>query len=119
MEHIWLGFLLLFVCLGFLLFVCCLFSEKGFSCSPGFPGTLSADQTGLRLRDLPASASQVLGLKVCTTTPGSTCCLFGLVLVLVWIGFFVLFFWVFWLGGLVWNNLGMVNTLLPSTRLKN
>jgi hypothetical protein len=28
------------------------------------------DQAGLKLRNLPASASRVLGLKVCATTPG-------------------------------------------------
>jgi hypothetical protein len=33
--------------------------------SPGCPGTHSVDQTGLELRNLPASASQVLGLKAC------------------------------------------------------
>jgi hypothetical protein len=38
--------------------------------SPGCPGTHSVDQAGLELRNLPASASQVLGLKACTTTPG-------------------------------------------------
>jgi hypothetical protein len=38
--------------------------------SPGCPGTHSVDQAGLELRNLPASASQVLGLKVCATTPG-------------------------------------------------
>jgi hypothetical protein len=32
-------------------------------CSPGCPGTHSVDQAGLELRDLPASAFQVLGLK--------------------------------------------------------
>jgi hypothetical protein len=32
------------------------------------PGTHSVDQAGLELRDPPASASQMLGLKVCTTT---------------------------------------------------
>jgi hypothetical protein len=37
-------------------------------CSPGCPGTHSVDQAGLKLRNSPASASQVLGLKVCTTT---------------------------------------------------
>jgi hypothetical protein len=37
-------------------------------CSPGCPGTLSIDQDGFELRDLPASASPVLGLKSCTTT---------------------------------------------------
>jgi hypothetical protein len=32
------------------------------------PGTHSVDQAGLELRNLLASASQVLGLKACTTT---------------------------------------------------
>ena len=35
--------------------------------SPGCPGTHSVDQAGLELRNPPASASQVLGLKVYTT----------------------------------------------------
>jgi hypothetical protein len=35
---------------------------------PGCPGTHFVDQAGLKLRNLPASASQVLGLKACTTT---------------------------------------------------
>ena len=35
--------------------------------SPGCPGTHFVDQAGLELRNPPASASQVLGLKVCTT----------------------------------------------------
>jgi hypothetical protein len=39
--------------------------------SSGCPGTHFVDQAGLELRNLPASASQVLGLKACTTTPGS------------------------------------------------
>jgi hypothetical protein len=39
--------------------------------SPGCPGTHSVDQAGLELRNPPASASQVLGLKACATTPGS------------------------------------------------
>jgi hypothetical protein len=38
--------------------------------SPGCPGTHFVDQAGLELRNLPASASQVLGLKACVTTPG-------------------------------------------------
>jgi hypothetical protein len=37
-------------------------------CSPGCPGTHCVDQAGLELRNLPASASQVLGLKACATT---------------------------------------------------
>jgi hypothetical protein len=36
--------------------------------SPGCPGTHSVDQVGLELRNPPASASQVLGLKACATT---------------------------------------------------
>ena len=36
--------------------------------SPGCPGTHSIDQAGLKLRNPPASASQVFGLKVCATT---------------------------------------------------
>jgi hypothetical protein len=39
-------------------------------CSPGCPGIHSVDQAGLELRNLPASASQVLGLNACATTPG-------------------------------------------------
>jgi hypothetical protein len=49
------------------------FSRQGFSvylCNPGCPGTHSVDQAGLELRNSPASASQVLGLKACATTPG-------------------------------------------------
>jgi hypothetical protein len=42
--------------------------DKVSLCSPGCPGTHFVDQAGLELRNLPASASQVLGLKACTTT---------------------------------------------------
>jgi hypothetical protein len=35
-------------------------------CSPGCPGTHSVDQAGLELRNPPASASRMLGLKACT-----------------------------------------------------
>ena len=38
-------------------------------CSPGCPGAHSVDHTGLELRNPPASASQVLGLKACATMP--------------------------------------------------
>jgi hypothetical protein len=41
--------------------------------SPGCLGTHSVDQAGLRLRNLPASASQVLGLKVCAITARLHC----------------------------------------------
>jgi hypothetical protein len=42
-------------------------THTGFLCSPNCPGTHSVDQADLKLRGLPASASQVLGLKVCST----------------------------------------------------
>jgi hypothetical protein len=59
-ESIYLfGFL--FVCF------CFLFFETGFLCSLGCPGTHSVD---LELRNPPASASRVLGLKACATMPG-------------------------------------------------
>jgi hypothetical protein len=41
-------------------------------CSSGCPGTHSVDQAGLELRNPPASASQVLGLKACVTMPTTT-----------------------------------------------
>jgi hypothetical protein len=59
----------LFFFFCFLFFVC-LFFETGFLCSPGYPGTPFVDQAGLELRNPPASASQVLGLKACAITPG-------------------------------------------------
>jgi hypothetical protein len=37
--------------------------------SPGCPGAHFVDQAGLELRNPPASASRVLGLKACDTTP--------------------------------------------------
>jgi hypothetical protein len=48
------------------------FRDRISLCSPGCPGTHFVDQAGLvELRNLPASASQVLGLKAwATTTPG-------------------------------------------------
>jgi hypothetical protein len=54
--------------------VCCALAGRmnkcsfGSLCSPGCPRTHSVDQAGLELRNLPASASQVLGLKSCATT---------------------------------------------------
>jgi hypothetical protein len=39
---------------------------QGFLCSSDCPGAHSLNQAGLELRNPPASASQVLGLKVCT-----------------------------------------------------
>jgi hypothetical protein len=72
-ESLILTFVCLFVCLfGF--FFCCgfgfgfgfglVFRDRVSLYSPGCPGTHFVDQAGLELRNLPASASQVLGLKV-------------------------------------------------------
>jgi hypothetical protein len=52
------------------LFVCFVFWDRVCLYNPGCPGTHFVDQAGLELRNLAASASQVLRLKVCTTTPG-------------------------------------------------
>jgi hypothetical protein len=59
---------LFFFCLFLFLF----FWDRVSLYSPGCPGTHFVDQAGLELRNPPASASWVLGLKVCATTPG--CC---------------------------------------------
>jgi hypothetical protein len=53
---------------GLLSFIYLFFLDRVSLCSPGCPGTHSVDQVGLELRNLPASASQVLGLKTCATT---------------------------------------------------
>jgi hypothetical protein len=57
----------------FVLFCFVLFFETGFLCValPGCPGTHSVDQAGLEFRNLPASASRMLGLKAGTTMPGA------------------------------------------------
>jgi hypothetical protein len=46
------------------------FSETEFLCVALAVLELSVEQAGLELKNLPASASQVLRLKACTTTPG-------------------------------------------------
>jgi hypothetical protein len=46
------------------------FRDRVSLCSPGCPGTHFVDQAGLELRNPPASASRVLGLKACATTSG-------------------------------------------------
>jgi hypothetical protein len=51
----------------FVLF-CFAFQDRVSLCTPGCPGTHSVDQAGLELRNPPASASQVLGLKACAAT---------------------------------------------------
>jgi hypothetical protein len=49
------------------------FRDRVSLCSPGCPGTHFVGQAGLELRNLPAFASQVLGLKACTTTTWQNC----------------------------------------------
>jgi hypothetical protein len=56
-----------FVCVGFFCFGFW-FSETRFLCVALAVLELTLDQAGLKLRNSPASASQVLGLKACTTT---------------------------------------------------
>jgi hypothetical protein len=64
-EHL----IFLFVCFLFcFVLFCFVFQDRVYLCSSGCPGTHFVDQAGLKLRNLPASASQVLGLKVCATT---------------------------------------------------
>jgi hypothetical protein len=60
-----------------------IFRDRVSLCSPGCPGTHSVDQAGLELRNPPASAYQVLGLKACTTT--ARCIIFKKV-ILKWDG---------------------------------
>jgi hypothetical protein len=56
-------------CVLFFCFVL-FFQDSVFLYSPDCPGTHFVDQAGLELRNPPASASRVLGLKACSTTPG-------------------------------------------------
>jgi hypothetical protein len=49
--------------LFFIFFYFLFFRDRVSLCSPGCLGTHSVDQAGLELRNSPASASQVLGLK--------------------------------------------------------
>jgi hypothetical protein len=46
---------------SFILLLLLLFRDRVSLCSPDCPGTHSVDQAGLELRNLPASASQMLG----------------------------------------------------------
>jgi hypothetical protein len=63
---------MLFFCFGIFvcLFVWLVFRDRVSLCSPGYPGTHFIDKAGLELRNLSASASQMLGLKACATMPG-------------------------------------------------
>jgi hypothetical protein len=63
-------FLFFFV---FVVVVVVFFQDRVFLCSLGCSGTHSVYQAGLELRNRPASASRVLGLQMCATTPGFWC----------------------------------------------
>jgi hypothetical protein len=58
--------------LFFFLFFFLVFLDRVSLCGPGCPGTHFVDQAGLELRNPPASASHVLGLKACATTACKT-----------------------------------------------
>jgi hypothetical protein len=56
--------------LSFFFFFFLVFRDRVSLYSSGCPGTHFVDQAGLELRNPPASASRVLGLKACATMPG-------------------------------------------------
>ena len=56
-------FFLLFFFFCLFLFLFLFFLDRVSLYSPGCPGTNFVDQAGLELRNLPVSASRVLGLK--------------------------------------------------------
>ena len=59
---------LIFLFLFLFIFIFWLFWDRVSLCSPGCPRTHFVDQADLKLRNPPASTSQVLGLKACATT---------------------------------------------------
>jgi hypothetical protein len=83
LRSYWFGFFVGLVWFGLVWFdlvwfglVFLVFRDRVSLYSPGCPGTHFVDQAALELRNLPASASQVLGLKVCATMPGSEATVF-------------------------------------------
>jgi hypothetical protein len=69
----------------FVSFLFLFFRDRVSLCSPGCPGTHFVDQAGLELRNPPASASRVLGLKVCATTPSFRTFFCTLLCILCWL----------------------------------
>jgi hypothetical protein len=55
----------------FFFIIILVFQDRVSLYSPGCLGTHFVNQAGLELRNLPASASQVLGSKMCATMPGA------------------------------------------------
>jgi hypothetical protein len=70
--HLSFIYLLFIIFILFLFYLFIFFWDRVSLYSPGCPGTHSVDQAGLELRNLPASASQVLGLKAWATTARPT-----------------------------------------------
>jgi hypothetical protein len=68
LRQAFLLLLLLLLLFFFFFFFFFFFRDRVSLCSPGCPGTHIVDQAGLELRNPPASASLVLGLKVCRFT---------------------------------------------------
>lgn len=60
------------------IFVCFCFPRQHLCVTPGGPETCTVDQSGLELKDLPATASWVLGLKTCATICSAFCTVFKL-----------------------------------------
>jgi hypothetical protein len=67
-DSLWYWDSQFFVLFCFVFVFVFVFGDRVSLCSSGCPGTHFVDQAGLELRNPPASASQVLGLKVCATT---------------------------------------------------
>jgi hypothetical protein len=65
-------FIYLFIYIYLFIFIYLVFQDRISLYSPGCPGIHFVVQAGLELRHPPASASQVLGLKACTTTARHT-----------------------------------------------
>jgi hypothetical protein len=88
----------------------CFFWDRVSLYSPGCPGTHFVDQAGLELKNLPASASRMLGLKACATTPGS-------------LFYFYLFFNLFYSPDFIpsWSTLWLLHIpyLLPAVSKRN
>jgi hypothetical protein len=63
------------------------FGNRVSLCSLGCPGTHSVDQADLKLRNLPASASQVLGLKACANHAQQCLCFLICLFLLSWHSF--------------------------------
>ena len=59
-----------FLSFFFFFFFFLVFRDRVSLYSPDCPGTHSIDEAGLKLRNPPASAYRVLGLKACAITPG-------------------------------------------------